>query len=98
MLDMIQSMAYICFLGTDIRLSSCPAVRWDAMMTERVSCPPRLAYLRCLGKAFNAREGGDSIGGVKFVAPDLVKSGLMPNLQYNRQSGSMLKSSDLNSN
>ena len=64
----VQPIAYLCFLSTVIRFSSCQLVKLDATITGRVSYSPRYTYLRCLGKLFSSKEGDDPIGGgVKLI-------------------------------
>jgi len=59
----VHLIASLCFLKIDIKLSSYFSVKWDAMMTDSVSLPPRLAYLSCSEKAFNSKEGVNSLEG-----------------------------------
>ena len=96
---MVQPMAFLCFLRTDIRLSSCLIVKCDAMMSGRVSCLSKQTYLRCLGKSFNSMKGEHSMeGGVKFVGSKFGKIGLDAQLTADSTIWSRSKFINSNSN
>ena len=96
---MLQPMTSLCFLRTDIRLSSCLAVKWDVIMIGMVSCPPWYMYLRYLGKTFSYRQGDDLMEGwVKFVGSRFREIWLDAQFIAESTILSRLNSSDSNSN
>jgi len=80
---MVHPIASFSFLKTDINLSSCSPVKWDAIMIERVLFSPKYAYLRCSSKAFNSK-GGTHRRSLQIQFQELTQWDSMPNLQQNQ--------------